>query len=115
MATAADPLGSDVGLLDSDPLGFDPDRDYSKGDRLKIAVAEYDRQLKAYKSGGPGMGIVHHDCNWLMSEIAVATGAPRLGLLLLIDVAMQIAWAVTYVGYKAWRRGKRVHAHNKYL
>jgi hypothetical protein len=56
MATAADPLGSDAGLLDSqaDPLGFDPDRDYSKGDRLKIAVAEYDRQLKAYESGGPG-------------------------------------------------------------
>jgi hypothetical protein len=55
MATAADPLGSDTGPLGSDSLGFDPDRDYSKGDRLKIVGAEYARQLKAYETGGPGI------------------------------------------------------------
>jgi hypothetical protein len=48
-------LASDTGPLGSDPLGFDSDRDYSKGDHLKIAVANYARQLKAYETGGPGI------------------------------------------------------------
>jgi hypothetical protein len=30
---------------EDDPLGFDPDRDYSKGDRLKIAVGKYIRAI----------------------------------------------------------------------
>jgi hypothetical protein len=30
---------------EDDPLGFDPDRDYSKGDRLKMAVGKYIRAI----------------------------------------------------------------------
>ncbi|KAA8904161.1 hypothetical protein FN846DRAFT_953039 [Sphaerosporella brunnea] len=125
IATVQDQLGKLYMRVNELHWRDDENREENRKERVPRQVVEgMDRRLKQIEekimteNGFEELGRLVRDHHFsLMGSVhhAVATGAPRLGLLLLIVVAMQIAWAVTYVGYKAWRRGKRVHAHNKYL